>query len=88
MPATVATEALEPEDSVLFYTDGVIETHLPGKEEFGVERLADLVGQHASDQLEPEEIIRRLVRSLLEHQDDRLVDDATLVLFKWNGPAR
>lgn len=87
-PSPVATEALEPGDSVLFYTDGVIEAHLPGKEEFGVERLADLTGQHASDQLEPEEIVRRLVRSLLEHQDDRLTDDATLVLFKWNGPTR
>ena len=85
-PPPVATEALEPGDSVLFYTDGVVEGHLPGREQFGVERLVDLVGQHASDQLEPEEIVRRLVRSVLEHQDDRLTDDATLVLFRWNGP--
>ena len=85
-PSPVATAALEPADSVLFYTDGVVEAHLPGQEEFGVARLVDLVGQHASDQLEPEEIVRRLVRSVLEYQDDRLTDDATLVLFKWNGP--
>lgn len=83
--AVVAEEALEPGDSVLFYTDGVVEAHLPGGEQFGVERLADLAGQHASDQLEPEEIVRRLVRSVLEHQDDRLSDDATLVLFQWHG---
>ena len=86
VPTPVATAALEPGDSILFYTDGVVEAHLPGQEEFGVERLVDLVGQHASDQLEPEEIVRRLVRSVLEYQDDRLTDDATLVLFKWNGP--
>ncbi|MGI8808486.1 MAG: PP2C family protein-serine/threonine phosphatase [Acidimicrobiales bacterium] len=86
VPTPVATEALEPGDSVLFYTDGVVEAHLPGHEEFGVDRLADFAGQHASDQLEPEEIVRRLVRSLLEHQDDSLTDDATIVLFKWNGP--
>jgi serine phosphatase RsbU (regulator of sigma subunit) len=84
--ATVATEALEPGDSVLFYTDGVVEAHLPGEEQFGVERLADLLGQHASDLLEPEEIVRRLVRAVLAHQDDRLSDDATLVLFQWIGP--
>jgi serine phosphatase RsbU (regulator of sigma subunit) len=84
--ATVATEALEPGDSVLFYTDGVIEAHHPGQEQFGVDRLADLVGQHAFEQLEPEEIIRRLVRAVLEHQQDVLQDDATLVLFQWNGP--
>lgn len=84
---TVATEALEPGDSVLFYTDGVIEAHMPGKESFGVERLADLAGQHASDQLEPEEIVRHLVRSVLDYQDDQLTDDATLVLVQWNGPS-
>lgn len=83
---TVATEALEPGDSVLFYTDGVVEAHLPGGEPFGVERLADLAGQHASDQLEPEEIVRRLVRSVIEYQNDQLADDATLVLVQWHGP--
>jgi serine phosphatase RsbU (regulator of sigma subunit) len=82
---TVATVALEPGDGVLFHTDGVIEAHKPGSEQFGTERLADLVGRHASDQLEPEEIIRRLVRSVLEHQQERLSDDATVVLFQWNG---
>lgn len=87
-PVAVATHPLEPGDSVLFYTDGVVEAHLPGGEEFGVERLADLAGQHASNQLEPEEIVRRLVRSILDHQDDQLSDDATLVLVQWRGRHR
>ncbi|MHB8671045.1 MAG: PP2C family protein-serine/threonine phosphatase [Acidimicrobiales bacterium] len=82
----VATEPLEPGDSVLFYTDGVIEAHTRGGEQFGIERLADLAGQHASDQLEPEEVVRRLVRSVIEHQHDQLADDATLVLVQWKGP--
>lgn len=81
-----STETLEPGDSVLFYTDGVVEAHLPGKEEFGVDRLMDLATQHTSDELEPEEIVRRLVRAVLDHQSDRLPDDATVVLFQWNGP--
>ena len=85
--APTATTALEPGDGVLFYTDGVVESHAPGGEPFGVERLADLVGQHASDQAEPEEVLRRLVRSVLEHQQDGLSDDATIVLFQWNGPS-
>jgi serine phosphatase RsbU (regulator of sigma subunit) len=83
---TVATESLEPGDSVLFYTDGVIEAHQPGAEQFGPQRLADLTGRLASDLLEPEEIIRLLVQSVLEHRNDRLNDDATLVLFRWKGP--
>jgi serine phosphatase RsbU (regulator of sigma subunit) len=85
---TVATDDLEPGDSVLFYTDGVVEAHHPGGDEFGVGRLADLAGQHASDGLETEEVVRRLVRAVLEHQDDRLSDDATLVLVQWHGPRR
>ncbi len=83
---TVAIEALEPGDGVLFYTDGVVEAHQPGAEQFGSERLADLVGQHSSNQLEPEEILRHLVRAVLEHQHDRLADDATFVLVQRNGP--
>jgi len=82
---TVSTEPLEPGDSLLFYTDGVVEAHLPGGEEFGTTRLADLVGRHASDQIEPEEVVRRIVRSVLTHQDDRLSDDATLLLVQWHG---
>jgi serine phosphatase RsbU (regulator of sigma subunit) len=85
---TVSSEALEPGDGVLFYTDGVIEAHRLGSEQFGTDRLADLAGQHASDQLEPEEVIRRIVRAVLEHQGDQLFDDATLVLFQWRGPSR
>ena len=81
----VATEALEPGDSVLFYTDGVVDAHLPGGEEFGVDRLIDLTTQHASDQEEPEEIVRQVVNAVRNHQSDELPDDATIVLFKWNA---
>jgi serine phosphatase RsbU (regulator of sigma subunit) len=83
-PAT-AVEVLEPGDSVLFYTDGVVESHMPGTEPFGLDRLSDLLGQNASELLEPEEIVRRLVRAVLDHQHDNLTDDATLLLFQWNG---
>lgn len=82
---TVAEEALEPGDAVLFYTDGVVEAHQPGGELFGVERLLDLIGQHASDELDPEEVVRRLARAVVEHQSDQLDDDATLVLVQWHG---
>lgn len=82
----VANEMLEPGDGVLFYTDGVIEAHEPGEEMFGTERLEDLANRHASDQLEPEEIVRLIVRSVLEYRIDALDDDATLLLVRWSGP--
>jgi phosphoserine phosphatase RsbU/P len=81
----VATENLEPGDGVLFYTDGVIEAHRPGGELFGMERLSDIAGRHASDLVEPEEIVRQIVASVLDYKADQLADDATLVLVRWNG---
>jgi serine phosphatase RsbU (regulator of sigma subunit) len=81
----VASEALEPADSVLFYTDGVIEAHAPGGEGFGAERLADLLGQVASDLLGPQEIVRKLSQAVLEHQNQQLADDATFVFVQWHG---
>jgi serine phosphatase RsbU (regulator of sigma subunit) len=84
--AVVATEHLEPGDSILFFTDGVIEARQPGGFEFGLERLVDLAGQHASNQIEPEETARLILRAVLDHQNGGLNDDATLVLFRWNGP--
>jgi serine phosphatase RsbU (regulator of sigma subunit) len=84
----IATEALEPGDSVLFYTDGVTEAHHPGGEMFGIDRLSDLVGRHLTEGLAPEEIVRRITRAVLAHHADRLADDATLVLARWNGPSR
>jgi len=83
---TEATEALEPGDSVVFYTDGVIEAHSPGGELFGLDRLVDLIDQNASEGLSPEETVRRVVRSVLAHQDAALADDATLVIVRWSGP--
>jgi serine phosphatase RsbU (regulator of sigma subunit) len=82
---SVASASLEPGDSVLFYTDGVTEAHKPGGELFGVERLVDVIGKHASDQAEPEEIVRQVVTAILEYKADQLADDATLVLIRWNG---
>ena len=86
-PIIVAREILEPGDAILFYTDGVIEAHEPGQEMFGTERLEDIANRHASDQLEPEEIVRQIVRSVLEYRVDDLDDDATLLMIRWDGPA-
>jgi serine phosphatase RsbU (regulator of sigma subunit) len=82
----IASEMLEPGDAVLLYTDGVIEARTPEGDLFGLERLIDFTQNHASDLTRPEEIVRRLVGSVLEHQNSDLRDDATVVLVRWTGP--
>jgi serine phosphatase RsbU (regulator of sigma subunit) len=84
---TEATDALEPGDGLLLYTDGVVESGSKHGEAFGLDRLADLLGQHTSERQQPEEIVRRLARAVLEHPESDLHDDATIVLVQWRGPA-
>lgn len=79
----VAVERLEPGDRVLFYTDGVTETRSPDGEFFGPQRLTDLLTRHLADGLNTPETMRRIVRTLLAHQQGQLTDDATLLLLEW-----
>jgi serine phosphatase RsbU (regulator of sigma subunit) len=78
-------EQLEPDDVLLMYTDGVIEARTPGGELFGLERLADLLEREAASGRTADELLRRLVQSVLEHQAGGLRDDATLLLVQWTG---
>ncbi len=82
---SMASESLEPGDQVVFYTDGVIEARSPDGDFYGIDRLVDLIGRHAAGELPLPETMRRVVRSLLEHQQGQLSDDATLLLAEWHG---
>jgi serine phosphatase RsbU (regulator of sigma subunit) len=84
---TMASQALEPGDCLMLYTDGVTEARTPDGAFFGLDRLIDLTSRHASDLLRPEVILRQLIASVREHRgDDDLDDDATLVIVQWHGP--
>ena len=86
-PPVIVEEALEPGDQLLLYTDGIIEARSPSGEEFGVDRLIDFATTAAADQLPPPETTRRLVHAILDYQDDRLQDDATVLLAQWRDAA-
>lgn len=81
----VGTEQLEPGDRVLLYTDGVTEARSPEGEFFGVQRLTDLLARNLAGGLPAPETMRRVVRALLEHQQDELDDDATMLLAEWHS---
>jgi len=74
---------LQPGDRVLLYTDGIVEARSPEGEFFGDERLADLVVRAEAAGNPPPEMLRQLMRSVMDHQDGKLQDDASIVIVEW-----
>jgi serine phosphatase RsbU (regulator of sigma subunit) len=83
--ASPATEALEPGDKVVLYTDGLVEARSADGEFFGIDRLVDLIRRAAVAENPPPETLRQLVHAILAHQSGQLQDDATAVLVEWRG---
>jgi serine phosphatase RsbU (regulator of sigma subunit) len=77
------SEALEPGDHVLLYTDGFVEARSPDGELFGVQRLTDLILRSLAAGLPASETMRRAVNVVLEHHGSNLNDDATMLLVQW-----
>ncbi|OYP19771.1 MULTISPECIES: PP2C family protein-serine/threonine phosphatase [unclassified Streptomyces] len=74
---------LEPGDRVLLYTDGVTEARMADGRLLGLERFADYVIRASTTGEIAPETLRRLIHSLLDSEDSRLRDDATIVMFEW-----
>jgi serine phosphatase RsbU (regulator of sigma subunit) len=85
VPSSISDLALEPGDTVLFFTDGVPEARSKDGEVFGRARLAELLVRTTAVGDPLAETARKLCHAVLAHQEDRLQDDATLLLLQWNG---
>lgn len=81
----VAHEQLEPGDTVVLYTDGVVEARLPDGGMLGVAGLVDFVTREAAAHRSPPETLRRLQQVLTSPDVVRLDDDATVLLVEWRG---
>jgi serine phosphatase RsbU (regulator of sigma subunit)/anti-sigma regulatory factor (Ser/Thr protein kinase) len=75
---------LEPDETVLFYSDGLAEAHNPQREMFGFPRLMALLGQASSD------VINSLLRELAAFTGPgwEQEDDVTLVTLHRAAPAK
>ena len=87
MPGTEYEEKeapLEVDDSVLLYSDGLVEAHDPQREMFGFPRLRRLVAEHA----EESSLVDFLMDELRSFTGDRWEqeDDITLVTLRRSQP--
>jgi serine phosphatase RsbU (regulator of sigma subunit) len=69
---------LTPEDSILIYSDGLVEAHNPQREMFGFPRLRRLVAEYAAEE---GSLVNFLMDELLSFTGDKWEqeDDITLV---------
>ncbi|MFE5810060.1 PP2C family protein-serine/threonine phosphatase [Streptomyces sp. NPDC056491] len=81
----VSAVALEPGDRVLCFTDGLIEEHETGQEQFGEKQLIDWVNQLEQADHGIRAVARDLSHTLKRARGETTSDDATLVLFEWRG---
>lgn len=84
--ASLCHDRLQPGDRLVLYTDGVIEVHDLGGEEFGLDRFMSFIIDQNTQGLPVPETLRRLVHNVLEHHNERLRDDATVMFLEWHGP--
>jgi Stage II sporulation protein E (SpoIIE) len=84
-PGDVVRVGLQPQDIVLFYSDGVIEARPNGGPEFGMDRFVDLAGRHGDLAIPLQLMVRQILDSVVEHAAGILRDDATLVAVRWTG---
>lgn len=80
---TIGDLQLEPEDWLLLYTDGVVDSRDEHGEPFGVDRLADFLVRATSSDEPAAETMRRLSRAIARNRDAPLEDDATLLSVQW-----
>ncbi|MFF4966146.1 PP2C family protein-serine/threonine phosphatase [Streptomyces sp. NPDC001037] len=76
---------LVPGDRVLCFTDGVVEEHRSGGEEFGEDQLIDCVNHLERTGRGIRAVTRSLSHTLKQARGGQTSDDATLLMVEWRG---
>ncbi|MET8299180.1 PP2C family protein-serine/threonine phosphatase [Streptomyces sp. NPDC006678] len=83
----VSEQMLQRGDRVLCFTDGLIEEHEAGEEQFGEEQLIHWVNRIEQTEEGVRAVVRSLSHTLKEERGGSTSDDATLFLIEWRGGA-
>jgi serine phosphatase RsbU (regulator of sigma subunit) len=81
----ISTTPLQRGDRVMFYSDGLVEEHKRGEEQFGEQRMIDIVEHVSTTTEDVQEMVRRLSHTLMRERGGSTSDDATLFLVEWRG---
>lgn len=79
--AEVANDVLSPGDRLCCITDGVVDAHRPGGEDFGEERVRRFLAE-ATPRRDTMETVRQLTHTVLDHHG-YLSDDCTVFLIEY-----
>ena len=63
----------------MLYTDGITEAESRHNEEFGIERVKEIMVHHRT--ASAEDIQRSLMQAVTQHCEERFHDDATVVVI-------
>jgi serine phosphatase RsbU (regulator of sigma subunit) len=74
---------LEPGDTVVYYTDGVIEVRAGEREVFGAEDLAALLRRSAG--MQPQALLERIETEVVRRSGGQLRDDVALLILRAQG---
>ncbi|MFC5752330.1 PP2C family protein-serine/threonine phosphatase [Actinomadura rugatobispora] len=81
----VSELALQQGDQLLFFTDGLVEERQAGGEQFGEQRLINVIDRAAREGMNTQALARTYSHSLMRERRGITTDDATLLLVEWNG---
>ncbi|MFC9331694.1 PP2C family protein-serine/threonine phosphatase [Kitasatospora sp. NPDC057015] len=81
----ISEQQLHRGDRVLLFTDGLVEEHLAGGEQFGEEQLIDIVTRVGRAEVGLRSTVRELSHTLKRERGGAASDDATLFLVEWRG---
>jgi hypothetical protein len=81
----ISTTQLQQGDRVMFYSDGLVEEHKRGEEQFGEQRMIDILEHVSTTTDDVQELVRRLSHTLMCERGGTTSDDATLFFVEWRG---
>ncbi|MFF7632927.1 PP2C family protein-serine/threonine phosphatase [Kitasatospora sp. NPDC008050] len=81
----ISARQLRQGDRVLFYTDGVVEEHQAGGEQFGEKRLFETIERVGPTGGAVRQAVRSLSHALMRERGGTTSDDASLFLVEWRG---